>query len=61
MTDRPKIYIDRELYYPMNAAGFVQFAKDKTMVLCIPGIPEAQLVVGAKPPPAVGVEQAKPL
>jgi hypothetical protein len=23
MTERPKIYIDRELYYPMNAAGFI--------------------------------------
>jgi hypothetical protein len=48
MTERPKIYIDGELYYPMNAAGFIQFAKDRTMVLCIPGIPEARVIVGEK-------------
>jgi hypothetical protein len=48
-TQRPKIYIDRQLFYPMNAAGFIQFAKDKTMILCIPGIPEAQVFVGEKP------------
>jgi hypothetical protein len=49
MTERPKIYIDRELFYPMNAAGFIQFAEDRTMVLCIPGIPEARVFVGEKP------------
>jgi hypothetical protein len=34
MTERLKIYIDRELFYPMNAAGFIQFAKDRTRGCC---------------------------
>jgi hypothetical protein len=59
MSDQPKMYIDRELYYLMNAAGYIQFAKDRTMVLCIPGIPEARVIVGEKPSSAPGKPQIK--